>query len=847
LERIVVAAPGGQSARLLCPTAQVAIIDELEARIWVKASRPGIQLAARVVLPRTLDHDDGSPVEVILRGPEYDRPGHWQQLVLKDMPKLLAAQIRVMRSTPGTTVDGHEAFMDAVVLTVAGDPQGVEIEIDDLVVDGVLRTGRDDVQLASYPSRAVTAPTASGGTPGGARLQRLPDRDQPTNVGSTPSVELQGDLLLINNRPFVPRAVHWQGEPLKFLAERGFNAVWFDQPPTADQIANAARHGLWFICVPPRPEALARDGLGCSDERVIAWYLQDDAIENDANYARRWADLIRERGDSDRPIILGPQSNWKLASQTADVLLARPPHFDVISDERYEQWLSARSSLARPGTPIWVSAPTQFDEAVGRQIAALSGIATGPPTIEAPRLEALLYSAYVRGIRGFVFDSHSSLSEPDTATQLRANMLERINCRLQMIEPWLAAGKVIGEIPSADAAWNGIVLHVDRARLLVSVAQPQATKSNTAKEAIFIVPGIPESCQVYALSPAALRTLPMQRVAGGVRLVVRPNDDAFVLMTEDPQVVQGLRQRLARDAARVVRLERDRASLHAASIADAAHRLAHFGHNSGSSVQAAQGINVQLQQVDVQLAAGRLEQAYAVATSANHALEQAAAEQRQSVGQPTNLSSNPLALNHDRPADLAAFQRTVVTLRGGENLLYGGDFEDLGQVTQFGWQHFRDPVPGVVSGAELTTVEPKHGAYSLKLHAAADSTRTSAQLEQPATVWIQSPPIPIPSGRTIEITGWVRIDKPITGNDAGLRIVDSLGGQALSLSPRQTAGWERFHMIRGTADLPELRLTFALAGIGDAFIDAVMVRVLEQPTTGRLPLGDSARNNELRQ
>ena len=93
-ERIVIAAPGGQSVQLICPTVPVAVLEELEVRIWVKANRPDIQLAAQVALPRSATENGKSGASAIVRGAKYDRPGHWQQLVLKNVPKQLRRTAR---------------------------------------------------------------------------------------------------------------------------------------------------------------------------------------------------------------------------------------------------------------------------------------------------------------------------------------------------------------------------------------------------------------------------------------------------------------------------------------------------------------------------------------------------------------------------------------------------------------------------------------------------------------------------------------------------------------------------------------------------------------------------------
>jgi hypothetical protein len=163
-------------------------------------------------------------------------------------------------------------------------------------------------------------------------------------------------------------------------------------------------------------------------------------------------------------------------------------------------------------------------------------------------------------------------------------------------------------------------------------------------------------------------------------------------------------------------------------------------------------------------------------------------------------------------------------------LLYGGDFEDLGQLTQFGWQHFSDPNPGIESKAELSTAEPRHGSYSLMLQAASGE---SAQELRGTPVWIDSPPIPVTSGQVLEIAGWVRVDPPVIGSGDGLHIIDSLGGPDLVLAVRQTNGWERFRIIRAVPESTELRITFALTGLGTARLDGVMVRTLQQQAPAR--------------
>jgi hypothetical protein len=103
-------------------------------------------------------------------------------------------------------------------------------------------------------------------------------------------------------------------------------------------------------------------------------------------------------------------------------------------------------------------------------------------------------------------------------------------------------------------------------------------------------------------------------------------------------------------------------------------------------------------------------------------------------------------------------------------------------------------------------------------------------------VWIESPPIALAAGQVVEIAGWARVDPHASEGGEGLQIVDSVGGPDLALAIGQTNGWERFHIIRAIPDSTEMRITFALSGLGTAHLDGVMLRPLQQPAARRLPV-----------
>ena len=67
-ERLTLLGSGGTYVYISHEIGHPRVIDELLPTVSIKSDRPGLQLMARVVLPRTVDPRTGHPVSTLLRG-----------------------------------------------------------------------------------------------------------------------------------------------------------------------------------------------------------------------------------------------------------------------------------------------------------------------------------------------------------------------------------------------------------------------------------------------------------------------------------------------------------------------------------------------------------------------------------------------------------------------------------------------------------------------------------------------------------------------------------------------------------------------------------------------------------
>ena len=828
-ERVDLTCAAGHSAQLTYNLPPAPVIDELRVAAWVWTNRPGILLAAKVVLPRSQNKLTNQPYQLLVRGAVASRGNHWEPLTLEDVPMRVARLARVARAQHGTTIDERGAYVSQIVLLIPGGVGATELVVDRIGVDGVLGDRKTDSAVLAAAAEEPIA-MGSAGRPQAARAAVQQNSPAP-RVRS-----------VVDDSSQVPRIIQWQGEPFELLARMGFDAVGMSRLPSTEELQQVRRLGLAIVCPPPTPQQITEHGISEAYAPVLAWDLGEQLSSSDLDLAARWQQLVKRYDPiARRPTLLAPQLYTREASRIADVvLLGRTMLGTSLTLQNYAMWLTQRSRLARPGTPLWTKIDTQLSLRQSLQIAALRSGPNLPGSDSYSQLSALTTATFGVKTRGFYFTSHSSLASNDSNTRRRTLALELTNLRLGLIEPWLAAGKVLAGARSTRPQLTALVLQAERSYLLIPIAwssnlhlvNPPANRIPIS----FVVPGVPESSDAYLLTLAGLQRLRHRRVTGGVRISLDTlPSDGFVLLTNDPQAFSQVARHLRRHAPRAARLRRELAALR---LQESARVVASFRNQPPASADLPALLDqarLELQNCDRYLASGNFELAYHAANAVDQALDHNERVLRRDVAAEQPAPENPLGLSLATLPDYLQLQAFLARTPVGANLLAGGGFENLSSLLQAGWRHHQVPLEGLTASVRLSPAAPHSGAYCLELEARPLDVNTPPAVVSAAPVWITSMPIRVRAGDIVEITGLARVPEPLLGTVDGLQIFDSLGGPDLALHISQAPSWHPFRLVRAAVTDGEVSVTIALTGLGKAQVDDIAIRTIPRPNTAATP------------
>ena len=688
--------------------------------------------------------------------------------------------------------------------------------IDDLELPGLVKPARSDVDQATWNQPEVR------GTPRKVR-----------------EVHRSGMQLLVDGKPIFPRIVEHRGEPLAMLRDMGFTGVKLDRPPSRAILDEATAAGMWLVCPPPAPQSDGRSltvpTLGTEYEPVLVWDLGENLTGGEFDRLVQWAELVR-RADRHlaRPLMCDALTDLRIYSRHVDMLRPfRRPLGSSLELVDYLTWLRERPRLARPGTPFWTTIQTHPNWSVVEQVRLLAGDDAPSPAIRSEHLQLLVYTAVAAGARGLIFESQQPLDRDDPATKARRAALELLNLELELIEPWVSSGTLVTTLTSPDGEIRATLLQLQRSRLLLPLwlkrGAQYAAGQSSANGVSLIVPGVPDSNQAFEVLPTSLRPVDHKRVAGGVRVTLPEFGlTSAVLLTQDPLEITSMSRSVARYSQRAAQLHVELAQARVAEAEQLARQLGQAGQQVHLVwVSAAHG---KVKAAQAALASQQWELAYLEAARAMRPLRVMERHYWDAAWQQGGaVVADPLLVSGTTfPGHWPLLQR-LNAAQVGANRLPGGDCENRQRMVSSGWKHVQHPQDGLDSSAELVPGTPHSGQFSLRMRVWPQDAEQPPELVESPPIWITSAPVEVQAGELVRIRGFVRVPAPIVGNVDGLMIIDSLAGPALAERIALAEQWREFTLYRVAPRDEAMTVTFALTGIGEAWIDDITIEPLRLP------------------
>jgi hypothetical protein len=846
-ERLSIDAAGGTTLRLETPIGPAAAIDEFRAALWIRANRADVRLSALVVLPDFVSRKTGRAVTVLLPGTVSKDVDRWEQLQVGGIPAALARRLPALHLEHGPSGSLAGAMITHLALDLYSAPGRYDVAIDDI-----------DVTAAVAPLQSTQRRPA-------ARAAAMADpqvRPASAEAGASadPPAGLARGVLEVGGLPFFPRSLDHSGEPLAAVAALGFNCVRLAEPASGELLSEARQAGLWVICPPPAiPDVDVRDPDSLPAlrnwDRVLMWDMGSGLSEADIDPLAEQARRVRACDlRASRPLIASADSGLRNVSRHVDMIVARRTvlgtSLELID---YLTWLRERPRLARPGTPLLATLSTEIEPQTARQAAALAGVGSRGLAVDPESLSLAALSAVAAGTRGILFSSSRRIDGDDHETRLRAAAAREMNLRLAILEPWAAAGRFAATAQSSSPEVQAVVMEAARARMVVAWRCVQGAQicprryegalPNDNAAITLLVPGVPEAHQAWEVGPGGLRPLKQRRATGGVAVTLDHfASQALVLISGEPAVTAHVQDQLRKAAATELASARALAGLVLADDAALLGRLppAALGNLPVAAMLGeAQREAVEAEAIaasDPATAVAKLRRTVAIGGQ----FERLAWERGvQGTGSLLSLMSSPLATSDSTLAEQWRFTEALVGAVPGPELLAGGGMDRVEELAGSGWRHFAVEQSDIRTGVEISRDRPFSGGGSLRLVAQAEQADEAPIVVETPPVWITTPPIAAPTGKLLEISARVWVPKPIKGSVDGLLVFDSLGGPALAERVGATRDWARivlYRIVPPEADGEPVMVTFALTGLGEARIDEVSIRPLEQGTATGLPV-----------
>ena len=857
------------------PLPPAAAIDDVSATLWVRASRPAVQLHLRLVFPESRDPESGRPVTALIAGEQYEQAGHWMQLKCGVPAEAVQDAVRRARYRfPNQKIGETNLYIDAVVLSAAFGPQPTPFElfVDDLHYGPIVT-----------PANVVAPPEPKTET-----------------IAIKPAVEFRLNRLEVEGAPFFPIITPFfagADENLDLFAGTAVNVAWIPNFRDGELINRLREAGLWITAEPPRirdeaGELLDRGEAGIvpfgpETRPIIFWNFSTRHPVDSLDQLIDWVNQIHAADTQfDRPSLADVTGAAYAFSNHIDLLaISRHITNTSISYDHYRDWLINRRADAFVNTFFWTWIQTEPAEQ-----ASLARAAAGqrPIVIEPAQIRLQVYAALQAGCRGIGYWRTIPFGVDGVGMDERRLTLTRLNLELDILEPLLAtAGApgtptrfgVAGQRPGSEGTrvrqdYNPVTLTGPEAGLTPFAAPDGSAGSADAvmmrtefgplmiavwfgegsqfcpgrlarNDVKIIVPGVEETASAWLITPTEIRLLPDSRVAGGKEITLDKFDQtAVVLFTSDVNTINRFRSVIARHAPRVAAVSVELARHKRERVAATHRRLSAVAPPLPDGAAILARADQLLAQAQSALARGDY---HAARLAADDTLQALRILQHAHWSDAVRPLESPLTSPHtvsfstlpDHYELIAKVGRSLMAPSYDANILPSGSFEDNDQALEDGWEHIADTAEGISAGADLVATSPHSGKYALELYATRQPEYKNRLDAEAAFVTFQSPAIPVEAGTVLHISGWVNVIEPVAPERDGATLHDNLMGLSAGLRWTKTDGWERFELLREVPRDGDFRLTLALHGEGRVqFDDLLIIPHVPHTTIATQPAAD---------
>ena len=523
------------------------VTETLTAGVWVKASKSGVQLRARVVFPKEPDPArPEQPLTMLVVGDTYDKSHGWQKLNLENVPELVGKHLPIKQAEVRRAINREGAYIDRLVLNLYAGPGPLEVWVDDLDIGPVL-------------------PPPEGPTGPGVTTKQPRPGDPSVTLARARQVEQRGGQLLVDTKPYFFRAIRHTGTPLHVLRAAGFDSVWLPDDAPNEVLDEAAREG-WFV-IPAAPALASLTPVNTAPDLtrdrdrfasflrkfnaadVLFWDVGGALTEDQVPRVELTSKVLRE-GDRRRPLGGDLWDGFDAYSQALDVVGAhRWPLFTSLELPQYQAWLAQRRSLVGGRAVFWTWVQDHLPEwyvstVLGKGEADKFDDPIGPSP---EQVRLLAYIALASGCKGlgvwsdrFLADSHHGRD--------RLQGLALLNTELDMLAPVLTHAQdrpipLPTNHPNVKAFLVKFRMDTPREQsgfVLLPIWMGSGTQYVPEQGAVpalkVVVPLVPEGADPWRITPAGVECLRENctKVSGGTEVTI-PEFDlvAPVVFTSD--------------------------------------------------------------------------------------------------------------------------------------------------------------------------------------------------------------------------------------------------------------------------------------------------------------------------